>query len=173
MSDQVEENAEQARFAAFVETTLPDERDCIAFREFEVAIIKATECASMIDPYDGGLDGEREHAALKLALSGMLYRVLPRVDLGVLIANAAGIGYALRYGIIEPHREALDSIADTDAYRELAEKGSGRNRQTWLSPPQPSKPLKRKLRLLRRRRGLGLRWATFRVRPTTSSKKIE
>ena len=36
----------------------------IAFREFEVAIIKATECASMIDPYDGGLDGEREHAAL-------------------------------------------------------------------------------------------------------------
>ena len=58
MSDQVEENAEQARFAAFVETTLPDERDCIAFREFEVAIIKATECASMIDPYDGGLDGD-------------------------------------------------------------------------------------------------------------------
>ena len=62
MSDQVEENAEQARFAAFVETTLPDERDCTAFREFEVAIIKATECASMIDPYDGGLEGEREQA---------------------------------------------------------------------------------------------------------------
>ena len=123
MSDQLEESAEQARFAAFVETTLPDERDCIAFREFEVAIIKATECASMIDPYDGGLDGEREHAALKLALSGMLYRVLPRVDLGVLIANAAGIGYALRYGIIEPKREALDSVADTDDYRELAQHG--------------------------------------------------
>lgn len=125
MSDQLEENAERARFAAFVETTLPDERDCIAFREFEVAIIKATECASMIDPYDGGRDGEREHAALKLALSGMLYRVLPRVGLGVLIANAAGIGYALRYGIIESNREALDSIADSDAYTELAEKGFG------------------------------------------------
>ena len=123
MSDQLEENAEQARFAAFVETTLPDERDCIAFREFEVAIIKATECASMIDCYDGGLEAEREHAALKLALSGMLYRVLPRVDLGVLIANAAGIGYALRYGIIEPKREALDIVADTDDYRALAEQG--------------------------------------------------
>ena len=123
MSDQLEENAEQARFEAFVETTLPDERDCIAFREFEVAIIKATECASMIDPYDGSLEGEREHAALKLAMSGMLYRVLPRVDLGVIIADAEGIGYALRYGIIEPKREALDSIADTDAYRELAKKG--------------------------------------------------
>ena len=91
MSDQLEENAEQARFAAFVETTLPDERDCIAFREFEVAIIKATECASMIDCYDGGVEAEREHAALKLALSGMLYRVLPRVDLGVLILDAAGL----------------------------------------------------------------------------------
>ena len=123
MSDQLEENAEQARFSAFVETTLPDERDCIAFREFEVAIIKATECASMIDPYDGGLDGEREHAALKLALSGMLYRVLPRVDLGVLIADAAGIGYALRYGIIAPQLEALDGVADTDEYRQLARKG--------------------------------------------------
>ena len=125
MSDQLQENAEQARFTIFIENTLPDERDCMAFREFEVAIINATECASMIDPYAGGLEGEREHAALKFALSGMLYRVLPRVDLGVLIENAAGIGYALRYGIIEPHREALDSIEDTDAYRELAEKGFG------------------------------------------------
>ena len=47
------------------------------------------------------------------------------MDLGVLIVNAAGIGYALRYGIIEPNREALDSVVDTDAYRELAEKGFG------------------------------------------------
>jgi hypothetical protein len=96
MSDQLQETAEQARFAAFIENTLPDERDCVAFREFEAAIINATECASMIDPYDGGLEGEGEHAALKLALSGMLYKVLPRVNLGVLLANAAGICYALR-----------------------------------------------------------------------------
>lgn len=134
MSDQLQETAEQARFAAFIENTLPDERDCVAFREFEVAIINATECASMIDPYDGGLEGEREHAALRLALSGMLYRVLPRVNLGVLLANAAGIGYALRYGIIEPNREALDCVADTDAYRELAEKGFGAEQANLALP---------------------------------------
>ena len=134
MSDQPQENAEQARFAAFVETTLPDERDSIAFRDFEVAIISATECASMIDPYDGSLEGEREHAALKLALSGMLYRVLPRVNLGVLIADAAGIGYALRYGIIEPKREALDSVVDTDDYRELAQQGFGAEQANQALP---------------------------------------
>ncbi len=66
MSNQLEETAEQARFAAFVETTLPDERDCIEFREFEVSVINPTQCASMIDAYDGGLEGVREHAALKL-----------------------------------------------------------------------------------------------------------
>jgi hypothetical protein len=125
MSDQLDQSAKQARFAAFVETTLPDERDCIAFREFEAAIYNATECATMINPYDGGLESEREHAALQLALDGMLFRVLPRVDLGVIIADAEGIGYALCYGIIEPSREALDSITDTDAYRELAKKGVG------------------------------------------------
>ena len=134
MSDQLQETAEQARFTAFIENTLPDERDCVAFREFEVAIINATECASMIDPYDGGIESEREHAALKPALSEMLYRVLPRVNLGVLLANATGIGYALRYGIIEPHREALDSIADTDAYRELAEKGFGAEQANLALP---------------------------------------
>ena len=79
----------------------------------------------MIDPYDCGLEGEREHAALTLALSGMLYRVLPRANLGVLLANPAGIGYAQRYGIIELHREALDGIADTDADRERTAKGFG------------------------------------------------
>jgi hypothetical protein len=77
----------------------------------------------MINLYDGGPEGDREHAALKLALGAMLYRVLPRVDLGVLIGEAEGIGYALRYGIIEPKREALDGIANTDAYQALAQQG--------------------------------------------------
>ena len=52
----------------------------------------------------------------------MLFRVLPRVGLGVLIADAEGIGYALRYGVIEPKPDALDAVADSDGYGALAQK---------------------------------------------------
>jgi hypothetical protein len=40
-----------------------------------------------------------------------------------LIADVDGVGYALRYGIIEPKNTALDGVADTGAYRALAAKG--------------------------------------------------
>ena len=49
-------------------------------------------CAGMIDLYDGGEEGDREHAALKLALGAMFFRVLPRVELGTIMAEAEGIG---------------------------------------------------------------------------------
>jgi hypothetical protein len=126
MSDQqreLEAAAEQARFAAFIEGTAADERDWIAFLEFDRAIHDAAGCAAMSNLYDGGREANREHADLKLALGAMLFRVLPRVDLGVLIADAEGIGYAVRFGLIEPKPDALDAVVDTDGYRAMAQKG--------------------------------------------------
>jgi hypothetical protein len=68
MADPNEISAEEARFAACMDSTAADERDWIAFQEFEGAIHNATMCAGMINLYDGGPEGDREHAALKLAL---------------------------------------------------------------------------------------------------------
>jgi len=70
----------------------------------------------------------------------MLFRVLPRVGLGVLIADAEGIGYALPYEVIEPKPEALDAVADTDGYGALAQKGfDAEQADTWaLSAPSAS-----------------------------------
>lgn len=53
----------------------------------------------------------------------MFFRVLPCVDLGTLLGVAEDIGYALRFGIIDPKPDALDKIADTSALEELARKG--------------------------------------------------
>ena len=57
---------------------------------------------------------------MQRVIGEMLFRVLPRVDLATLIGNAEGMGYAIRYGFIEPRREALDGIDDFTA---LAERG--------------------------------------------------
>lgn len=114
---------EDARFNAFRQSTETNERDWIAFLEFERAIQNAASCAGLINLYDGGDEGSRERSALELALGSMLFRVLPRVDLGTLIANVEGVGYALRYGIIEPRADALDSIKDTKDYEALSAKG--------------------------------------------------
>jgi hypothetical protein len=116
-------DAQDARFEAFLQSTDQHSRDWIAFLEFENAIHEAVMCAGMIDLYDAGPEGEPEHAGLKLALSEMLFRVPPRVDLGPLIADVEGIGYALRYGIIEPKRDALDNIKNSEDYEALAKKG--------------------------------------------------
>lgn len=116
-------DADDARFNAFMESTEANERDWIAFIEFEHAIHNAVMCAGMINPYDAGPEGAREHAGLRLVLGEMLFRVLPRVDLGTLIGRVDGIGLALRYGIIEAKRDVLDGIADTTAFEALADKG--------------------------------------------------
>jgi hypothetical protein len=60
---------------------------------------------------------------LEAVLTEMLGRVLPRVDLGTLIARSEGIGYALRYGIIAATGDALDGIADITAFEQLADQG--------------------------------------------------
>jgi len=62
---------------------------------------------------------------MQRVIGEMLFRVLPRVDLATLIGNAEGIGYAIRYGFIEPRREALDGIDDFTA---LAERGCAADR---------------------------------------------
>ncbi len=80
-------DAEQARFNAFMDSTDADERDWIAFCEFEEAIHSGVMTACMINMYDGDEEGVREMDNLKLSLGQMLFRVLPRVDLGTLIAN--------------------------------------------------------------------------------------
>lgn len=124
MSDtQGNSGAEDARFRAFREATVSRERDWIAFCEFSEASHNAAVCAAMINLYDGGEHGGRELRHLELAISEMLFRVLPRVELGAILGQVEGIGYAIRYGIIAVSPDALDSIANTEQFEELAAKG--------------------------------------------------
>ena len=116
-------SAEEARFLAFVESTESQERDWTAFVEFENAVLRATMCATMSNPYDAEPHYRREYDDLYLALSEMLYRVLSRVPLGTLLADVEGIGYALRFGIIPQRADALDDIAESKAFEELAAEG--------------------------------------------------
>ena len=74
----------------------------------------------MINPYDCSDQGSGEFSEMQRVIGEMLFRVLPRVDLATLIGNAERIGYAIRYGFIEPRREALDGIDDFTA---LAQRG--------------------------------------------------
>ena len=121
-------DAEEARFRAFVESTTQDERDWIAFLEFQEAAHRATMVATLANPYDADEGYSRESQGLRLALSEMLFRVLPRVDLGVVLAEVEGIGYALRFGLIPQRADALDEIADDKAFEELAAKGYAADR---------------------------------------------
>jgi hypothetical protein len=118
-------DAQQRRFNAFVGSTEPDERDWMAFCVFERAIESATDFAAMVNPYADFKAREREEAVLRQPIGEMLFRVLPRVGLGAIVANAEGIGYALRYGVIEPKATALDAIADTEDFEALAGRGHG------------------------------------------------
>jgi hypothetical protein len=74
----------------------------------------------MINPYDSSDQGSGEFSEMQRVIGEMLFRVLPRVDLATRIGNAEGIGDAIRYGFIEPLREALDGIDDVTA---LAQRG--------------------------------------------------
>ena len=119
------EDAQQRRFSAFVSSTEPEERDWMAFCVFERAVESATDFAAMVNPYADFKAREREEAFLRQPIGEMLFRVLPRVGLGAIVANAEGIGYALRYGVIEPKATALDAISDTEDLEALAGKGHG------------------------------------------------
>jgi hypothetical protein len=121
MSDQ--HSAQGARFVAFMALTSAQERDWIAFVKFERAVAEAASVAAMLDMYDGGEQYWHEQAVLKRAIGVMLYGVLGRIDLSVIVGNAAGIGYAIRHGLID-HRDAfLDRIDDDAAFQALARRG--------------------------------------------------
>lgn len=60
---------------------------------------------------------------MRLVISQMLCRVLPKVDLGTILAEIEGIGYAIRYGLIRATPEALDYIEGTEAFVALAQRG--------------------------------------------------
>lgn len=118
-------DAQQRRFDAFVGSTEPDERDWMAFCMFERAIDSATDFAAMVNPYADFKAREREEAVLRQPIGDMLFRVLPRVGLEAIVANAEGIGYAVRYGVIELKATALDAILDTHDLEALAGRGLG------------------------------------------------
>ena len=116
-------DAEELRFQTFVATTDQAARDRAAFVEFLEAVHNATQCAVMSNMYDGDDHAGREFEEMKRAITDLLFGLLPRVDLSDVLANAEGVGYAIRYGVVEPRRGALDHIkapADLDV---LAERG--------------------------------------------------
>lgn len=112
-----------ARFKVFMAATSDEERNWIAFHAFEDVIREAAEAASLVNKYDNSTAGERELAMLHPAVSAMLYRLLPKVGVNNIQANAYGIGYALRYGVIELGPDALDGIKNLKDLEDLAERG--------------------------------------------------
>jgi hypothetical protein len=117
--------AQRKRFNAFITSTEEDERDWMAFCVFERAIDSTTDFAAMVNRYADFKAREREEAVLRQPIGEMLFRVLPRVGLGAIVANAEGLGYALRYGVIDAKATALDAIADTNDFEALAVRGHG------------------------------------------------
>jgi len=117
--------AEDARFDVFIRSTEPGERDWIAFCAFEDAIREVSDCASMVNRYDDSGAGDRERSVLEPPIAEMLFRVLPRVGLGAILADACGVGYAIRFGVIDSKPSALDDVADLQAFEALARKGYG------------------------------------------------
>lgn len=113
------EQAKDARFKAFLTASDKDERDWIAFCQFEQAVGEVTHCAALVNPYDDSDRFEREREIMHAAVWTMMLRVLPRIGLGVAITHPEGIGWCLRYGIIPAKPDALDNVADMNAFDDL------------------------------------------------------
>jgi hypothetical protein len=133
-------HAQQMRFEAFVDATIEDERDWIAFIAFENAVREVTATAAIVTP-DHRDAAAREEAALLGPIGDMLYRVLPHVGLAAIVARVYGIGYALRYGVIPTAATALDDVLDAEALHALADRGDAaderaRNKRFTASRPQ-------------------------------------
>ena len=116
-------DAEQLRFQAFLSATSAEARDWIAYLEFEEAIREASRSAAMVSVFDAGPEGDRERCALELAFSEILFNALSCVDLGTIIANAHGVGLAVRFGVIDPKAESVDWINDNEDFERLAAQG--------------------------------------------------
>ena len=118
-----DDDAELLRFTTFVEMTDQQARDHVAFAEFADMIHSAAQCAVMSDADDGGDHAEREFEEMHRAMTDMLFGLLARMPLAAVLNNAEGVGYAIRYGIVESRKGALDHIQTPEQLEQLAEQG--------------------------------------------------
>lgn len=118
-----DDEAEDVGFRAFVEMTDTEARDQVAFAEFASNVRSAAQCAVISNPYAGGDGAAREFEAMQRAITELLFGLLARIPLAAVLANADGIGYAIRYGILEPRKGALDHVQTPEQLEELAERG--------------------------------------------------
>jgi hypothetical protein len=115
--------AEQLGFQAFVEMTDTEARDQVAFAEFASNVRSAAQCAVISNPYAGDDRAARDFEEMQRAITELLFGLLTRIPLAAVLANADGIGYAIRYGILEPRKGALDHVQSAEELEELAERG--------------------------------------------------
>lgn len=118
-----DDDAELLRFQTFVEMTDQHARDHVAFAEFADMIHSAAQCAVMSNQDDGSDQAARELGEMHRAMSELLFGLLARMPLDAVLANAEGIGYAIRYGIVEPRKGALDHVQTPEQLEQLAEQG--------------------------------------------------
>ena len=115
--------AEELGFRAFVEMTDKEARDQVAFAEFASNVRSAVQCAVISNPYAGGDHAALEFEEMQRAITELLFGLLPRIPLAAVLAHADGIGYAIRYGILQPRKGALDHVQTPEQLEELAERG--------------------------------------------------
>jgi hypothetical protein len=123
-----EDDAEVQRFQAFNELTDQEARDQVAFAEFASKIHGAAQCAVTSDAHDGADHAAREFEEMHRAMTELLFGLVPRIPLAAVLANADGIGYAIRYGLVEPRKGALDHVHTPEQLEELAERGHAADR---------------------------------------------
>jgi hypothetical protein len=119
----MDHNNDADEFRAFVEMTDTEARDQAAFAEFASSIRNAVHCAVMSNTSDGRDHAAREFEEMQSAIGELLYGLLPRLPLAAVLASADGIGYAIRYGILEPRKGALDHVQTPEQLEELAGRG--------------------------------------------------
>ena len=118
-----DDDADELGFRTFLEMTDKEARDHVAFAEFASNVHSAAQCAVVSNVHDGGDQAAREFEEMHRALTELLFGLLARIPLAAVLANADGIGYAIRYGIVEPRKGALDHVQTPEELEELAERG--------------------------------------------------
>lgn len=118
-----DDQADELGFRAFVEMTDTEARNQVAFAEFASNVRSAAQCAVVSNPSAGGEQAAHEFEEMQRAITELLFGLLTRIPLAAVLANADGIGYAIRYGIVEPRKGALDHVQTPEELEELAERG--------------------------------------------------
>src|SRR5712691_11292261 len=76
----------------------------------------------------------RECKDMRPAVWDMMLGLVARVGLGAVITSPETLGYAIRYGVIQPSPQALDHIRDLNAFDEFRIKVAeveGAARRQW------------------------------------------